>query len=177
MTREEEIKLNARWRADQYDHPTKWSDTYYGFINGAEWADEHPHWISVNDELPKEHFKDSSSKWVLVCTPLGSVYIDSYNHKNKEWVNNRKSVTHWMPLPAPPHKEIIMKLIDKDALVAEIKKRLLPVVRDKHYDEWEMGQDSERLAILNIINTLEVKEVVLEKEKEVFIIKLKPQEK
>ena len=62
-----------------------------------------PHWISVNDELPKEHFKDSSSKWVLVCTPLGSVYIDSYNHKNKEWVNNRKSVTHWMPLPAPPH--------------------------------------------------------------------------
>lgn len=136
-----------------------------------------PHWISVNDELPKEHFKDSSSKWVLVCTPLGSVYIDSYNHKNKEWVNNRKSVTHWMPMPAPPHKEIIMKLIDKDALVAEIKKRLLPVVRDKHYDEWEMGQDSERLAILNIINTLEVKEVVLEKEKEVFIIKLKPQEK
>lgn len=52
-----------------------------------------------------------------------------------------------------------MKLIDKDALVAEIKKRLLPVVRDKHYDEWEMGEDSERLAILNIIDTLEVKEV------------------
>lgn len=52
-----------------------------------------------------------------------------------------------------------MKLIDKDALVAEIKKRLLPVVMDKHYDEWERGQDSERLAILNIIDTLEVKEV------------------
>lgn len=57
-----------------------------------------------------------------------------------------------------------MKLIDKDALVAEIKKRLLPVIRDKHYDAWEEGQDSERLAILDIINTLEVKEVVLEKE-------------
>lgn len=39
MTRKQEIKLNARWRADQYDHPTKWSDTYYGFISGAEWAD------------------------------------------------------------------------------------------------------------------------------------------
>ena len=39
MTREDEIKLNARWRADQYDHPAKWSDTYYGFISGAEWAD------------------------------------------------------------------------------------------------------------------------------------------
>ena len=49
--------------------------------------------------------------------------------------------------------------IKKSALVAEIKKRLLPVVTDKQYDEWEMGQDSERLAILDIINTLEVKEV------------------
>ena len=49
-----------------------------------------------------------------------------------------------------------MKLIDKDTLVAEIKKRLLPVVIDKHYDEWEKGQDSERIAILDIINTLEV---------------------
>ena len=49
--------------------------------------------------------------------------------------------------------------IQKDALVAEIRKRLLPVIRDKHYDEWEEGQDSERIAILDIINTLEVKEV------------------
>ena len=59
-----------------------------------------------------------------------------------------------------------MKLIDKDILVAEIKKRLLPVVTDKHYDEWERGQDSERVAILDIINTLEVKEVNLKEEME-----------
>jgi len=51
-----------------------------------------------------------------------------------------------------------MKLIDKDAIVAEIRKRLLPVIRDKHYDEWEEGQDSERKAILAIIDTLEVKD-------------------
>lgn len=51
-----------------------------------------------------------------------------------------------------------MELIDKSALVAEIRKRLLPVIRDKHYDEWEEGQDSERIAILDIIDTLEVKE-------------------
>lgn len=57
-----------------------------------------------------------------------------------------------------------MKLIDKDAVVAEIRKRLLPVIRDKHYDEWEEGQDSERRAILSIIDTLEVKEVDLKKE-------------
>lgn len=59
-----------------------------------------------------------------------------------------------------------MKLIDKDALVAEIKKRLLPVVIDKHHDEWERGQDSERIAILDIINTLEVKEVNLDEDME-----------
>ena len=57
-----------------------------------------------------------------------------------------------------------MELIDKDALIAEIRKRLLPVIRDKHYDEWEEGQDSERIAILDIINTLEVKDVDLDKE-------------
>lgn len=56
-----------------------------------------------------------------------------------------------------------MKLIDKDTLVAKIRKRLLPAIRDKHYDEWEEGQDSERIAILDIIDTLEVKEVDLEK--------------
>ena len=53
-----------------------------------------------------------------------------------------------------------MELIDKDALVVEIRKRLLPVIRDKHYDEWEEGQDSERRAILSIIDTLKVKETV-----------------
>lgn len=51
-----------------------------------------------------------------------------------------------------------MELIDKDALVAEIRKRLLPVIRDKHYDEWEKGQNNERVAILDIIDTLEVKD-------------------
>lgn len=54
------------------------------------------------------------------------------------------------------------KYIDKAVVVAEIKKRLLPVIRDKHYDEWEEGQDSERIAILGILDTLETKEVDLE---------------
>ena len=49
--------------------------------------------------------------------------------------------------------------INKSAVVAEIRKRLLPVIRDKHYDEWEEGQDSERITILGILDTLEVREV------------------
>lgn len=49
-------------------------------------------------------------------------------------------------------------LIDKDILADKIRKRLLPVIRDKHYSEWEEGQDNERIAILGIIANLEVKE-------------------
>ena len=59
--------------------------------------------------------------------------------------------------------------INKSALVAEIRKRLLPVIRDKHYDEWEEGQNSERIAILDIINTLEVKGVDLGKAYDDFL--------
>lgn len=56
--------------------------------------------------------------------------------------------------------------IDKSAVVAKIRERLLPVIRDRHYDEWEEGQDSERIAILHILDALEVKGVDLEKEKQ-----------
>ena len=58
------------------------------------------------------------------------------------------------------------RYIDKDTIIAEIRKRLLPVIRDKHYDEWEEGQNSERIAILDIINSLEVKELDLTEENE-----------
>ena len=54
--------------------------------------------------------------------------------------------------------------ISKADIVREIRKRLLPVIRDKHYDEWEEGQDSERIAILGILDGIETKEVDLKKE-------------
>jgi hypothetical protein len=64
-----------------------------------------------------------------------------------------------------------MKLIDKDDLVAKIRTRLLPVIRDKHYDEWEEGQDNERRAILDIIDTIEVKDsLTWEDIRELYII-------
>ena len=42
MTREEEIKQAAKNRADQYEHPVDWNNCYHHYIQGAEWADEHP---------------------------------------------------------------------------------------------------------------------------------------
>jgi hypothetical protein len=54
--------------------------------------------------------------------------------------------------------------IDKDALVAEIRSRLHPVVvpHGTDYDDWDRGADSERLNILSFLDTLEVKEVDLD---------------
>ena len=42
MTREEEIKQTAKNRADQYEHPVDWNNCYHHYIQGAEWADQHP---------------------------------------------------------------------------------------------------------------------------------------
>ena len=61
MTREEEIKQAAKIRADQYEHPVDWNNCYHHYIQGAEWADQHPReglwdankvlaWISQNIE-------------------------------------------------------------------------------------------------------------------------------
>lgn len=107
MTREEEIKLNARWRADQYDNPAKWSDTYYGFISGAEWADSHPHWISVEDELPpkKNEYDDLSIN--VLATDGKEIYESVYNHDSEDWFTHDMwgldNIIHWMPLPSVEH--------------------------------------------------------------------------
>lgn len=61
MNREEEIKQAAKNRADQYEHPVDWNNCYHHYIQGAEWADQHPReglwdankvlaWISQNIE-------------------------------------------------------------------------------------------------------------------------------
>lgn len=65
------------------------------------------------------------------------------------------------------------KLIDKDALETEIRSRLHPVVvpHGTNYDDWDKGADSERIKILSFIDTLEVKEVDVEKEYKDFIKK------
>lgn len=131
MTRKEASYILQKFYADGYK-----SNNYNTLEQALQLAviclEIFPHWISVEDELPKEHFKDSSSKWVLVCTPLGSVYIDSYNHKNKEWVNNRKSVTHWMPMPAPPHHIIdANKKVDRVIGTADHIKTALDVLNKK----------------------------------------------
>lgn len=55
---------------------------------------ELPHWISVEDELPKEH------EWILGFS-LKRSYIDVYNFDSNGLIEAH-DITHWMPMPTPP---------------------------------------------------------------------------
>ena len=63
------------------------------FEAGAMWADAHPHWISVEDELP----------------PDNEAFIAYWNHfvivqqGRDERFGSNKHITHWMPLPSGEH--------------------------------------------------------------------------
>ena len=64
-----------------------------------------------------------------------------------------------------------MKLIDKDAYVAEIEKRLKETESmQPKFDQFRAGQISAFKGAIKIIDTLEVKEVNLEEEIQVFAL-------
>ena len=112
MTREEQIiKIGAQFAIDETDGQTSGRAASMrgvllsAFRAGAQWADSHPNWISVEDELPPRAEKSFTfSDYVLVCDNIGYIDTACYNfEKNRwDWLNN---VTHWMHLPQPPRKE------------------------------------------------------------------------
>lgn len=75
------------------------------FITGAQWADEHPHWISVEDELPIDYepvlavVGGNHFAFVGICLNKKTWYCEIQN-KATEIIG----ITHWMPLPQPPKK-------------------------------------------------------------------------
>lgn len=78
-----------------------------GFIDGCVWADQHPNWISVQDELPKENGNTQQSVSVWATDGLTTCEM-LYNFNTKTWTDmwgDRFYVTHWMPLPPAPRKE------------------------------------------------------------------------
>lgn len=70
-----------------------------GFMDGAKWADSHPQWIPVEEELPKEGGE------YFVSDGTDSM-VDIWLH-GIGWSkpDNNERVTHWMPKPLPPKKE------------------------------------------------------------------------
>lgn len=93
MTRKEQIKEAAENEMHKYPN---YCITIPAFKMGAEWADSHPHWISVEDELPKD------SCYILV-TSRGIVHHWRYGVlESADVLKNMYGITHWMPLPQPP---------------------------------------------------------------------------
>ena len=87
MTRKEQIKM----KADKYCKD-EW--THLGFVAGAEWADAHPNWISVEDELPPHN-----GRYIFYSDTMG--VRTSYYYTDIQLLEH---ITHWMPLPEPPKK-------------------------------------------------------------------------
>lgn len=97
MTREEERAYNyARNRLANDDYPV-YSDEYelkLAYKAGIEDAKNHSRWISVEEELPKEH------EWILGFS-LKRSYIDVYNFDSNGLIEAH-GITHWMHLSPPP---------------------------------------------------------------------------
>lgn len=98
MTREEEIKLTAdKYCLDEY--------TRLGFVAGAQWADAHPHWISVEDEMPMEYEEVLAIANVDGnIVPFVGVCENGMFYFIEPTIRKERRVTHWMPLPQPPKK-------------------------------------------------------------------------
>lgn len=103
MTRKEEIAKESKKFAKEIDDWEIAEDVQDAFEQGAQWADSHPHWLSVEDELPK-----LNSGMVIVVSYKGEIdfmiYSNSGWHNSKRWCCVKGVITHWMPLPAPPKK-------------------------------------------------------------------------
>ena len=96
MTREQEIMEGAL----AHDYDLAFAEV---FAEGAKWADEHPHWISVEDELP-EREGDYSDFSIRVLATDGKDVHKAMLHNDGTWFTHDlwvlENVTHWMPLPA-----------------------------------------------------------------------------
>ena len=96
MDRREQIRTAAekasRGVGGNWEHIRKGAELW--FIRGAIWADSHPNWISVEEELPKEKGK------YMFRLSNGDMYYETYYPKLKLLDN----VTHWMEIQ-PPRKE------------------------------------------------------------------------
>ena len=90
------------------DHIEPWvKDFAIGVaVATAKWADSHPNWISVEDELPDLTIDGWRSENVFFATNDGKSHFGFYSNKGV-WFSsvygfNGHQVTHWMPLPVPP---------------------------------------------------------------------------
>lgn len=63
-----------------------------------EYGQQHPQWISVKDELPKD------GAYVVTINKVGLKEVRHFYHDKwfSSFGNEYGDVTHWMPIPQPP---------------------------------------------------------------------------
>ena len=103
MTRQEQ--LNEAWCKYMGKCST---EIMQALAFALRWCDQHPNWISVEDELPE---RDED---VLILTPQNLVHIAAYKYRDLQTKAhvfasgidgyNWNNVTHWQHLPQQPEK-------------------------------------------------------------------------
>ena len=62
---------------------------------GMKFADQHPHWISVEDEEPPK------GQWIITYEPTSPIVVGTDIILPDETADEHH-ITHWMPLPQDP---------------------------------------------------------------------------
>lgn len=122
MNREEQIRNKAKELGQKYfsDEDNVWArgniEAEYvesACVEMAEWLDQHPNWISAEDELPTKR-KDPLviSDKVFIHTTGGHYLSAVYDYQDKQWIDvynietlESNEVTHWMGIVPPRKKE------------------------------------------------------------------------
>ena len=133
MTKEKLDKIAKRYAQDELkdNHGQVEDIVAAAFLNGIDYAEHHPHWISVEDELPRCYIPYNNwdetpsdvleSEKVLALLSVGTICIATFNQNldvdtdkptgSPYWFDEghpedgdriRGEVTHWMTLPQPP---------------------------------------------------------------------------
>jgi hypothetical protein len=75
---------------------------------GYQYAQTHPNWISVEEELPEKENEFEDYSKLVVVTDGKDFYKGMYNYDGEEWLTfdlwRIDDATHWMPI-VPPRKE------------------------------------------------------------------------
>ena len=104
MTRDEEIKKAAKEIAQGIEDWELAADIEDAFIEGAWWADAHPYWRSVDDEMPPRwETNPNVSVPVITCKfvnrELQDIDLQRYVFGESKWQYG--DATHWMPFQFP----------------------------------------------------------------------------
>lgn len=94
MERDEQIKQAAIERGC-----IEGTAEYFGFIQGARYADQNPKnpWIDINERLP-----EAKKRVIFLCNDKKAYFgYNNIDNKSATITNapNGVKVTHWMPVP------------------------------------------------------------------------------